>query len=246
MKRGGILVVLGISWNIQDTKISCNEAAQTIGSKKFKLRLPEPHDFCYHSCGYDLFVLPSPGQGVCTAAGLCQCNYPCDTAPPTNQFGDQCPPYTTDPPDDDPTAIPRCLADCAALCVGGTGRVCGESYRGPITPTTDTWGKLCTCYCPPQPCVTTTTTTTKTTIPPLITTTTTRSIAIVPVPVPKIPNIFKFVKFYIMLIKFCVLYWLKVVAYYTYFCIFRSCTWKRVTKNGGWGWRRDYYLGFSE
>lgn len=38
------------------------------------------HSFCYHSCGYDLGAPVPVGLEVCTANGICQCNYPCDSA----------------------------------------------------------------------------------------------------------------------------------------------------------------------
>ncbi len=87
--------------------------------------------------------------------------------PPTQQFGNQCPPFSSDPQDPDPTAIPRCNADCAALCVGGSGMICGEVYQRGFGPQMNIYAKICTCYCPPQPCnppTTTTTTTTTTTV----------------------------------------------------------------------------------
>lgn len=72
--------------------------------------------------------------------------------PPSVRFGDRCPPESVDPPDPDPTAGARCNQQCSTLCPGGAGAICGEVYGGPIIPTTDSYAKICTCYCPPLPC----------------------------------------------------------------------------------------------
>ncbi|OXA44529.1 uncharacterized protein LOC118438152 [Folsomia candida] len=182
----------------------------------------ELHSFCYHSCGYDLMVVPQPDQGVCTAAGLCQCNYPCGSAPPTNIFGDQCPPHVVDPADPNPNALPDCIADCGRLCTGGTGRICGEVYMAPIPGTTDGFAKICTCYCPPQPCVT-------------------RGVALVPVVLPNkkavlTKKILKLTKLGILLAKFCAMYWLKILLCCLYFCLTHSCPSPWKVMDGGWGW----------
>lgn len=149
---------------------------------------------------------------------------------PTNQFGDQCPPFVTDPADTDVNALPNCIAGCTNLCPGGIGRICGEVYMGPIFGSFSSFAKICTCYCPPQACVV-----------PTPAPTPTKAIALVPVLVPNIKKltlikiILKFSKFLILLLKFCALYWLKVLLFGLYFCLSNSCfPWKL---SGRWGWK---------
>lgn len=142
--------------------------------------------------------------------------------PPTNIFGDQCPPHVVDPADPNPNALPDCIADCGRLCTGGTGRICGEVYMAPIPGTTDGFAKICTCYCPPQPCVT-------------------RGVALVPVVLPNkkavlTKKILKLTKLGILLAKFCAMYWLKILLCCLYFCLTHSCPSPWKVMDGGWGW----------
>src|ERR1700683_259931 len=72
-------------------------------------------------------------------------------------------PKPSDPPDSDPTALPRCMASCAGKCPGGQGRVCGESLT-----LQNAFAKICTCICPRTSCTNPPTTTTTTTPPPTV------------------------------------------------------------------------------
>jgi hypothetical protein len=160
------------------------------------------HSYCFHSCGYRENGYEDD-TSVCTADGNCLCSYPCSDnvliqhetkfilplisvlklnslffllkvtiTQPQFQFDTFiCPPSASDPADTDPTARPRCLTTCANLCPGGVGEICSE-VRAVAT---NTYGKICTCYCPIQQCAainngTTSTSSTSTSIfilPPL-------------------------------------------------------------------------------
>ncbi|OXA56902.1 hypothetical protein Fcan01_06691 [Folsomia candida] len=243
-----IWLILFIIWNFKQG--ICQQFTRTCQDPLVAAGHPANfgHSFCYHSCGYDLGAPVPVGLEVCTANGICQCNYPCDSAPPANQFGDQCPAYATDPPDPDPTAPARCNQDCAGLCTGGTGLVCGEVYNQGLGPNMDIWAKICTCYCPPQPCVTTTTTTTTTTTPTPITTTTTTAIVLVKNPIlPKIKlklKIWKVIKFCILVMKLCALWWIKVLFWSCYY--YMMSDWIMPTRNwmGGVWQMFDWDFGF--